>query len=155
MANTIIGIDPGTNTGVAVIESGIITYIKTCDILSAMDIVRKYHDVLLCVEDASKYNPAHARGKDLGFKKMGAGSVMRDVAIWRSFAEREQIKIALPSPKDVGSAYDHESIFRQSTLYKLKRLPSKHARDAVRIAEVGYRLVFNVTLKAVFQDPVI
>lgn len=133
----VIGIDPGTHTGLAVYdtEEGKLIEVSTLKIFDAFIRIyfyRIFGDILLRVENPNTWKPF--RQKDHYSKIQGAGSIKRDFAIWKSFADENHI--------------DFEGVSLQSTLKKLnattfKQLTkwegktSTHARDAAMLC-FGY-----------------
>jgi len=133
----IIGIDPGTKTGVAVWDCLLkdFTMIGTFAVVEAIDKLRptllKRSDVLIRCENPNTWKPfGNMSRKESDSRLQGAGSVKRDFAIWN----------------EVASYYDvaFEPVKLQGTLKKLspetfgrmtgyKKRTSEHARDAAML----------------------
>jgi len=83
-----IGIDPGTHTGLAIKYDGNIQVIKTMSIIEAIETVNEWcqyhgkHNVLIRIEDARQRQFFGNSGPE---KWKGAGSIRRDCAIWEVF----------------------------------------------------------------------
>ena len=132
-----IGIDCGVNTGMAIVEGGTYVSIETISITRAINIVSLLifagHKVELYVEDP---NLRKWYGPNANLKKQGAGSVKRDYSIWKTYCKENNIKMHPIHPKDVGSLFDNEILFKSATKWGKKC--SIHARDAARMV---YKLV--------------
>lgn len=136
----IIGIDPGTNTGVAVWATEIKKFVevKTLLIHQALRFVRdysKYNSIAIAIEDPNKRAWFGNTGRE---KLQGAGSVKRDYAIWVKYLDELQLPYVSVAPQSVGSVYDNVKIFKAATGYYPST--SKHGRDAARIVEVAYKV---------------
>jgi hypothetical protein len=127
-----IGIDCGVNTGMAIVEGGSYVSIQTLTITKAMKtidiLIADGHIVELYVEDP---NLRKWYGPNANLKKQGAGSVKRDYSIWKTYAKENNIKLHPVHPKDVGSLFDNEVLFKSATKWVKKC--SIHARDAARM----------------------
>lgn len=133
----VIGIDPGTHTGIAVWDrkDGAFKSIQTKNIIEAMndvlvlgyapestDIVYR----LLVIEDARTRSGTDAA-------KMGAGSIRRDCAIWQEFSEYHAIDIlwrATPRGKTQTTKLP-AATFKKLTGWDART--SHHARDAAML----------------------
>lgn len=98
----LIGIDPGTKTGVGVwdrTEKGLLE-VTTLSCILAQQFVLNYKcvnmDVCLIIEDARKRKWF---GKNSEKKRQGAGSVKRDCKLWEEFCELEGIPYRLVHPQ--------------------------------------------------------
>jgi len=135
MKKTIIGIDPGTKTGIAVYSptDRKITYCATVGIVKAMQIVMAYIDVNfppveLIFEDARKRRWIP---KKTGRERLqGAGSIKRDSSIWQEFCEFHHISYSAVPPK-AGMTKINSDIFRKITGWTGRT--SEHSRDAAMI----------------------
>ena len=124
----LIGIDPGTKTGLAAClpEASSIKELRTVGILEPMYTVREYRslefDVFVIVEDARlvKYKTSKE-------KAQGAGSVKRDCSIWQEFFERYGISHQFVRPSKSLTKWDSKR-FQAATGWEGRT--SSHARDA-------------------------
>ncbi len=137
-----IGIDPGTNTGVAVWDKreGKLIEVRTTSIHKALfDVefsIQVFGDkgVLIRCENPNTWKPHKGTDRHDVSKLQGAGSIKRDFAIWRDFA------------KDLGIDFEgvnlHSSLKKLSD-YNFRRMTgwdmrtSEHARDAAMLC-FGY-----------------
>jgi len=135
----IIGIDPGTNTGLAIWDrqTNDFYFVGTLQIHDALHYIRVKHDYdyfqkncLIRCENPNTWRPFGKQDKSDRSKLQGAGSVKRDFAIWQDFA------------KGIGIPF--ESVNLQSSMKKLKaerfeqitgynKRTSEHARDAAML----------------------
>jgi hypothetical protein len=127
-----IGIDPGVNTGIATVQNGYYVSIETMTITKAIKIIDTIlldgQKVELYVEDP---NLRKWYGPNANAKKQGSGSIKRDYSIWKTYCKENNIKLHPVHPKDVGSLFDNEVLFKSATKW-LKKC-SIHARDAARM----------------------
>lgn len=128
-----IGIDPGTHTGMAVVEDGILTMVKTLGITQAMKWIRimrenRYDHITLHIENPNLRKFFGKTGRE---KLQGAGSIKRDYSIWEEFAKEEGITLVPVPPASIGSQFDNEAVFKAATGWTART--SKHGRDAVKI----------------------
>jgi hypothetical protein len=127
-----IGIDPGVNTGIAIVQNGYYVSIQTMSITKSIKIIDNIlldgQNVELYVEDP---NLRKWYGNNANLKKQGAGSVKRDYSIWKTYCKENNINLHPVHPKDVGSLFDNEVLFKSATKWTKKC--SIHARDAARI----------------------
>lgn len=132
-----IGIDPGTNTGIAVWDTTKrqFTTLATLEIDDALFFVAQIkEDFELWVENPNTFVPFKGqKAAALAEKKQGAGSIKRDYAIWYRFAEKRKIKFYSVSLHKSLKKLTAEQ-FAKLTGYRGKT--SVHARDAAM-------LVFN------------
>lgn len=123
----IIGIDPGTKTGIAVYDTqqGKLINVITTDIIRAIEIVKQYKPCFVNIEDPNARTWFGDSGRE---KLQGAGSVKRDYAIWRDELTRQKIPFKGYAPKDC-KAYP---------LVVVKRFwqgrTSEHSRVAITLA---------------------
>jgi len=122
-----IGIDPGTNTGVAVKYCGTWHTVATMTIIEAIDLVRGW----VLEEEAIfvRFEDARLRkwfGKSGPEKWKGAGSIMRDCAIWEETLTALGIPFEKVAPKDVKETTAEQ--FEKLTGWKGRT--SIHAREA-------------------------
>lgn len=138
MAKYLIGIDPGTNTGLAVWNTDERRFdcLETLGIVTAMaELVEflRYHggmtDCEICIEDARQrqWLPREKNLSEYRGKLMGAGSVKRDCAIWEEFAIYYGIPLNLVPPRKGLTKWDAET-FNKMTGWTGRT--SNHARDA-------------------------
>ena len=127
-----IGIDPGVDTGMAIVDGGTYVSIETMSITRALNLVSLLildgNKVEVYIEDP---NLRKWYGPNAAAKKQGAGSVKRDYSIWKTYCKENNIKIYSVHPKDVGSLFDNELLFKSATKWVKKC--SIHARDAARM----------------------
>ena len=127
-ASCLIGIDPGTHTGLAIKESGLFRIIETLTIWEALNLTHEwfeYHkgNTLVRIEDARQRTWFGNTGPE---KWKGAGSIGRDCAIWEETLTHLKIPFELVHPKQV----------KATTAEQFKRLTgwagitSIHAREA-------------------------
>ena len=138
MAKYLIGVDPGTNTGLAVwntIEQRF-DCLETLGIVTAMaELVQflRYHgamtDCAFYIEDARQrqWLPRERNLSEYRGKLMGAGSVKRDCAIWEEFATYYGIPLNLVPPRPGVTKWSAD-YFAKVTGWKGRT--SNHARDA-------------------------
>lgn len=135
---TLIGIDPGVHTGLAVVTEQRLVRVASPapSILEAMDSVRALtlrdgpQNVLVIWEDARKIGGMHgmARGTAGDTARLrGVGSVHRDCAIWEEFLERHQLRHVAISPAAKGAKLS-DGQFRQVSGWTLPT--NQHSRDA-------------------------
>lgn len=125
----VIGIDPGTSTGIAVFDTiqGKFTRIDTMGIVRAMYEVGTLRSImpadtiLLLVEDPRRIGGAPERAQ-------GAGSIKRDANIWQEFAKVYQVKVRFVRPT--------RASITKATVEQLRNMcgwvgrTTNHARDA-------------------------
>lgn len=127
-----IGIDCGTNTGVAIfdVEKRKLIVVKTMMIHQAIDLVEEYaqsNNILLCVENPNTWIPFEKDRTKSNAKLQGAGSVKRDFAIWKDFAEDKGIEFI--SKKITGNLKKIDAdLFKRITGWDDRT--SSHSRDA-------------------------
>lgn len=129
-----IGIDPGTNTGLAIWDrkEKKYTIITTTKIHRALQIVRNYIEFayleddkyFVVVEDARKRK--FFSGENVAAKQQGAGSIKRDCSIWEDFLnDFPFIDYEFRVPRNTKM---DEEYFKKVTGWKGRT--SNHARDA-------------------------
>lgn len=128
----VIGIDPGTKTGVAFrkVKDNHITQAWTCSILKAMEWLKFFriaHDPFVFIEDPNLRKWFGNTGRE---KLQGAGSIKRDFAIWTEFLTFFSIPFHPVAPANV-KTYTPEAL-RTYNIYTGKT--SIHARDAIAMA---------------------
>jgi len=136
---TYIGIDPGTNTGVAVwcSEHKRFDAIMSGKIHILLDEVYVYHflkqaqghKVFIFCENPNTWVPMRGRmsQKEFDSRKKGAGSVMRDFAIWKDFCEDHDMEFVPKSIRGTKKKVD-AAFFKKLTGWQKRT--SKDSRDA-------------------------
>ncbi len=128
-----IGIDPGTNTGIAVWDrkSKCFKSIDTVKIHIAMEMVKYYRDVAtlrrVLYEDARKRKWLGDKGRE---SLQGAGSIKRDSAIWDDFLKSLGIDAVSVPPSSNRTKLKSEEFKR---LTKWMRRTNEHGRDAAML----------------------
>lgn len=134
MARILIGIDPGTHTGLAIWNATEKRYlqVKTCSIVEAMatiNTIDKRQIAGLYFEDAKlrQYLPRETSVSEYRGKLMGAGSVKRDSTIWREYCAYWEIPYVAVAPRK-GMTKWAADYFAKVTGWKGRT--SEHSRDA-------------------------
>lgn len=133
----VIGIDPGVDTGVAVmnLNLGVIEEVYSMKIHAAMDFVDGYVDSsLIVVEDARLWN-GYRRGitaQEMRVRQQGAGSVKRDCAIWEDYLKEAEAFFVLLAPSAKGRKISHAE-FKMFTGWS-GGTTNQHKRDAAMLA---------------------
>ncbi len=130
-ADVLIGIDTGTNTGIAIKEKGKWVLIETKTIYQAIKTVESYErrclmlgmSLFVRVEDARQRTWFGNTGKE---RLKGAGSVERDCAIWEEFLTDLGIPFEMVHPKNVKET--NPDYFAKITGWSGRT--SKHSREA-------------------------
>ena len=135
-----IGIDTGTETGLAVWDSQRKAFkqIETMKIHTAMETVMMWSDIVgrenltVIFEDARqrKYLPREKSVSEYRGKLMGAGSVKRDAVIWQDFLTDKSVRFLMRKPQKGLTKWDVEAF--QSVTGWTERT-SYHARDAAML----------------------
>lgn len=128
-AKILVGVDPGTNTGVAVWnrEAQAFDAIATESIVCAQERILSIHKALgveVWFEDARLRTWFSTKGREA---LQGAGSIKRDCAIWEEFCCLYGIKYRAIKPATGQTKWDAEK-FKQVTRWDKRT--SEHARDA-------------------------
>lgn len=138
----LIGIDPGVNTGVAIIQNQRLARVESPapTILGAMDLVAQLiaqegrDHVLVIWEDARLIGGMHGMGRgskgDVA-RLRGVGSVHRDCSIWGEFFARHGIKQLSLSPKAKGAKLASEAFSRLTGWSG--GVTNEHSRDAAML----------------------
>ena len=127
------GIDPGVNTGLALVKDGELKVVETVNIVQAMARIlaafNACENITVIFEDARqrKYLPRERNASEYRGKLMGAGSVKRDCEIWEEFCDVYGIKYMAIPPRAGATKWDADT-FRNVTGWKGRT--SNHARDA-------------------------
>jgi hypothetical protein len=134
MKHLYIGIDPGTQTGLAIWDKRTrkFSLVATMQIHKAMAIVELHKEniALIRCEDPNTWKPYNGTSRADRSKLQGAGSVKRDYKIWSDYALDKGIPFAgvslQASMKKVPA-----TLFRLIT--KHTERTSEHARDAAML----------------------
>jgi len=131
MLTDIIGIDPGTNTGIAVynIKSGALVLVETRMIHRAMQYVLLRWDeqksIKVYLEDSRNISRG---GKNAAFMAQGAGSIKRDCSIWEDFLKDYGIEHQFIRPGKNSKLKVTADYFKKVTGWQGRT--SNHSRDA-------------------------
>jgi hypothetical protein len=135
----IIGIDPGTKTGLAIWhrDRKVFLAIWTVPIHKAMSSIISYSNIypgkiFVRFEDARKRT--FFKGENMNAKQQGAGSIKRDCSIWQDFLTDENIPYDNPAAGKIKTKYSSD-LFKKITGFP--GATSNHSRDAAM-------LVFNM-----------
>lgn len=134
----IIGIDPGTTTGIASWDNTNrkLLEVKSMLIHDAMNKCLSYQKIykdslFIRFEDARLRNFFGKKGRE---HLMGAGSIKRDCTIWDDFLKAHDFHYASLAPK-LGLTKLSREIFAQVTGWK--EMTNEHSRDAAMLV-YGY-----------------
>ena len=134
-----IGIDPGTNTGVAVWKSKSRRFhsIFTMSILDAMEYVYGLYGSAIFEEETSVLIIEDARKKRLpkhlqsgSSRLMGAGSIRRDCKMWVDFCVSKSLRFYLKPPVSSLTGWNAKK-FQEYTGYEHQT--NQHGRDAAML----------------------
>lgn len=134
-----IGIDTGTNTGVAVWDTASrrLLSLDCVEILQAIDIVRAFahqgrESLFVRFEDARQrqWIPKERDMRQVVGRAKGAGSVERDCNIWEEFLTRERIRYEAVAPR-----YNVTKMSAQEfkAITKWPARTNEHERDAAML----------------------
>lgn len=132
-----IGIDPGTNTGIAVYcrSENRFYVLDTVKIHRAFEEVLYWHErhhITVRVENAKTWKPFKGISrKESNEKIAGAGSIKRDCSIWEDFLTDHKIQFELTKLQGVGIKKIDAVTFRKYT--GITVTSSSHARDAAML----------------------
>ena len=124
----LIGIDPGTDTGLCIYQSRTSFELYTLTIIKAIDLVRELHKtqkIKVYIENPNLRKWFGTSGRE---KLQGAGSIKRDFAIWKELFISEGIDFVELNPAKVHGLKMNQTQFNKLTGYEKKS--SVHARDA-------------------------
>ena len=135
---TVIGIDPGMHTGLAVWDTTSRQFldIRCSGIVAAMDYLDDLASNkgigLVVFEDARQrtWIPREKDIRQLKGRAMGAGSVKRDCSIWEDWCSARGIQFIASRPK-TGMTKLTDAYFRGITGYD--RRTNEHGRDAAML----------------------
>lgn len=146
MGVVFIGIDPGENTGIAIVRDGVLAECHTLPIHKAMDLVKKEHYAALAAaapvrflvifEDARqrKWFPQERNNSEYRGRLMGAGAAKRDARIWEDYLTDLAVPFEARKPQP-GLTKWSADYWARVTGYKGRT--SNHARDAAMLV-LGY-----------------
>jgi hypothetical protein len=159
----VIGIDPGTNTGLAIwsLLERRLTDVSTHDIFDAQDkiaLLRDRYDVFLVLEDAHlmKRKPAG----NSAARAQGAGSVKRDCTLWRAWAAKRKIPLYRRAPgvgtkSSAGIVKWPAEQFRELTGWQ--GTTNEHGRDAAMLVygttDVHFEIMRHTAKMQVMAKP--
>ena len=133
----VIGIDPGTHTGVAVYRDGQLIRCEAMGAHDAFDLVRQLaasETVMVVYEDArliGGIGGARAGSRETAARAQGAGSVKRDSALWQELLEKLGCSYHRISPRAKGGKMTRVEF---KLLAKWDAPTNQHGRDAAMIA---------------------
>jgi hypothetical protein len=142
-ADVLIGIDPGTDTGIAIYDRKTRLFIRlsTVKIHNALFAVKEFvennHDlkVVVFVENPKTYRRfGNVSPKVQLAKAGGGGSIKRDFVIWQDFLTSLKVEfygISLLKSEGGCEKKMEEPLFKQITGYQ--KQTSEHARDAAML----------------------
>ena len=132
----ICGIDPGTHTGFAVKEFGVLIRVETMTIIEAILSVHALEafclahscNLLVRIEDARLRTYFGNTGKE---KWKGAGSIMRDCSIWEDEMNRRSIQYQMVHPKTV----------KETTAKQFEQLCGWTKRTSIHAREAAWMII--------------
>lgn len=131
MRNILIGIDPGTTTGLAFWDGKDLRLHSTTITLAIFKVMELKADdgtaMHVFLEDARKRQWLGNAGRE---RLMGAGSIKRDCSIWETFLKEQGIPYTLVSPKNNKTKMSKEQ-FNAITGYNAGS--NEHSRDAAML----------------------
>lgn len=127
----LIGLDPGTHTGVAIWNRGRkgfeLIYSGGIIIVQNLLLKRDRNSIKIRMEDARKRNWFGKSGHEV---LQGAGSIKRDCSIWEEFFLYHEIEYELVAPKNNKTKLDSK-LFSNMTGWKQRT--NEHERDAAML----------------------
>jgi hypothetical protein len=128
----IIGVDPGVNTGLAVISVKDNKFIriqsyKIHEALYYARVISQNSNVLAVIEDARQRKWF---GNNANAKQQGAGSIKRDCKIWEDFLIDQKIDYEMIHPIK-GSTKIDSKLFKKITSWE--KQTNEHSRDAAML----------------------
>ena len=134
MRGIYIGIDPGENTGVAIVRDGVLAECHTLPLHRAMALVREEYEstqgrFLVVYEDARlrKWFPRERDNSEYRGRLMGAGAAKRDAKIWEEYLTAQGIPFEARKPA-AGQTKWSADYWKRITGWTGRT--SNHARDA-------------------------
>lgn len=129
-AKTLIGIDPGTHTGIAIKIEGKWHRVETMSIFAALQtvVMYRYDNLLVRFEDARLRTYF---GKSDREKLQGAGSVKRDCAIWEEVLTEYNIPFQRIHPRYV----------KATTAEQFKALTGWHRQTSIHAREAAWLIL--------------
>jgi len=130
----LIGIDPGTNTGLAIKADGDLKIIETGKIWWAINLAHEWAEywgkgnTLVRIEDARQRTWFGNTGPE---KWKGAGSIGRDCAIWEETLTELGIPFQLIHPKNV----------KATTAEQFKRMTGWTGRTSIHAREAAWMVL--------------
>ncbi|MCB0541931.1 MAG: hypothetical protein KDC70_00350 [Saprospiraceae bacterium] len=131
--DAIIGIDPGTKTGIAVKSEGLLKIVSTEKAWRAHQIVREWAEyyngnILVRVEDARQRQWFGDTGRE---RMKGAGSVERDCRIWEEMLTDLGIPFEMVHPKNV----------KATTAEQFKKITGCTVRTSIHAREAAWLII--------------
>tara|TARA_R110000772_G_scaffold145504_1_gene255462 strand:- start:16258 stop:16674 length:417 start_codon:yes stop_codon:yes gene_type:complete len=127
--DSIIGIDPGVNTGIAIwnVKNKKFEGVYSCSILEAMRNIEVY--AIFGNNQFVIENPNLRKwyGKNSNAKLQGAGSIKRDFSIWVEWFKYHEVNYRELNPKNIRTKLDAIQ-FKKITGWEAKT--NEHSRDA-------------------------
>lgn len=134
---TVIGIDPGEHTGVAIVRDGGVVFCATLPLHRAFEVVSyqeqtarvEGQQLLVVFEDARlrKWFPREKDNSEYRGRLMGAGAAKRDAKIWEEFLIDSGIRFEKCAPRPGLTKWSAEEWARVTGYHGRT---SHHARDA-------------------------
>ena len=125
---TVVGIDPGVNTGFAVLQNGALVKVSTMKIHEALRQMEVWfagnNDFIAYVEDARQ------RGGKQAAARL-AGSIRRDCKIWEDFLVEHKIPHVFVKPTPHGMTKLDAKTFERLTGWRERT--NEHGRDAAML----------------------
>lgn len=125
-----IGIDTGTNTGIAVSVNSKLVMVRSMTITEAMALIlAKYppESTKLFIEDARKWIGFAGKTKKTEARRQGAGSIKRDATTWRDWCKQHGYQAVFVKPIGKHLKKDAET-FERITGWQGRT--NGHGRDA-------------------------
>ena len=134
--DVLIGIDPGTHTGFALKESGVLQAVETLTIIEAILRVHSLEayclarslTIMVRIEDARLRTYFGETGPE---KWKGAGSIMRDCSIWEDELTRRAIPFQMVHPKTV----------KETTAKQFEQLCGWTKRTSIHAREAAWMII--------------
>ena len=132
----LVGIDPGTSTGFAVKEKGVLVSVETLTIVEAILRVHALEAKALALglRLLVRLEDAHLRENFAGTgpeKWQGAGSIKRDCTIWKTELKRRDIDFQVVHPKNV----------RETTAKQFEQLCGWVKRTSIHAREAAWMII--------------